>query len=131
MVDTLGLVLKAFVTEAHYSDSQVARWLLGGLGQRFPSLRKLWADNNYRGTLVEWVAQHCPFALSIVERPPGIKGFQLVAHRWVSERTFAWLNTYRRLSKDYEYLMCNADATIYVAMIHLMTRRLARLDAPS
>src|SRR5713226_1828982 len=44
------------------------------------------------------------------------------------ERTFSWFGNYRRLSKDYEYLVYNADAMIYAAMVHLMTRRLARSE---
>jgi len=53
-------------------------------------------------------------------------GFQILPKRWIVERTFAWLGRYRRLSKDYEALPQTSEALIYVAMIHLMVRRLAR-----
>jgi putative transposase len=56
-------------------------------------------------------------------------GFQVIPRRWVSERTFAWLGNYRRLSKDYEYWVYTSDALIYAAMVHVMVRRLARLQA--
>jgi putative transposase len=36
-----------------------------------------------------------------------------------------WLSHYRVLSKDYEVLPRNSEAVVYVAMIHLMVRRLA------
>jgi len=39
IVDSLGLVLKAFVTEAHYQDREVACWLLPTLPARFPRLQ--------------------------------------------------------------------------------------------
>jgi putative transposase len=42
------------------------------------------------------------------------------------ERTFGWLNRYRRLSKDDEFVTQTSETMIRVAMIHLMTRRLAR-----
>jgi putative transposase len=41
------------------------------------------------------------------------------------ERTFAWLSTWRRLSKDYEVLPSSEQAWIFLAMIRLMLRRLA------
>lgn len=40
------------------------------------------------------------------------------------ERTFGWLNRYRRLSKDYEQQSASSKAMIQVAMISLMLRRL-------
>ena len=55
--------------------------------------------------------------------------FQVLPRRWVVERTFAWLGKYRRLSKDYEALTDTSETFIYVAMIHLMVRRLARTCA--
>jgi putative transposase len=50
----------------------------------------------------------------------------LLPRRWVVERTFGWLSHYRVLSKDYEVLPRNSEAVVYVAIIHLMVRRLAR-----
>jgi putative transposase len=43
----------------------------------------------------------------------------------VVERTLAWLGRYRRLSKDYEAWPQTSEAFLYMAMIHLMLRRLA------
>lgn len=127
MVDTQGLVLKAFVTEANYHDGTVGSWLLPLLIQRFPRLQTLWADSAYRG---EFVEQAQAYGLAVeITNPAGGTGFQPVPWRWVVERTFAWLGNYRRLSKDYEYWVATSDAMIYVAMIHLMVRRLARLQA--
>ena len=45
--------------------------------------------------------------------------------RWIVERTLAWLGHNRRMSKDYERLPESSEAFIYVAMSHLMARRLA------
>ena len=41
---------------------------------------------------------YCKSIMQIKEQ----KGFQVLPKRWVVERTFAWLNGSRRLSKDYE-----------------------------
>jgi tetratricopeptide (TPR) repeat protein len=71
----------------------------------------------------QWVQATCGWLLRTVLRPVGVKGFVLLPRRWVVERTFGWLYRYRRLSKDYEYLISVSETMIVVAMIHLMARR--------
>jgi putative transposase len=56
--------------------------------------------------------------------PP--QGFQVLPRRWVVERTIAWIDHNRRMSKDYERLPESGEAFIYVAMSRLMLKRLAR-----
>jgi hypothetical protein len=51
-----------------------------------------------------------------------------IPKRWMGERTFAWLGRYRRLSQEYEYWPQTSAAMMRVAMIHLMIRRLARMQ---
>jgi putative transposase len=128
VVDTEGFILKAFVSEAHYYDGKVGIWLLPDLIERFPRLKKLWADGTYAGEFVEQ-ARAVGIDVEITTRLSDLPGFQVVPRRWVSERTFGWLGNYRRLSKDYEYWVYTSDARIYAAMVHLMVRRLARLQA--
>jgi transposase len=53
-------------------------------------------------------------------------GFHVLKWRWIVERTFAWLSTWRRLAKDYELLPSSEEAWIYLAMIRIMLRRLAQ-----
>ena len=63
--------------------------------------------------------------LEVVRRPEGSQGFVLLPKRWVVERTLAWLNQNRRLSKDYEELPSTSETFVYVAMTRLMLKRLA------
>ena len=44
--------------------------------------------------------------------------------RWISERTFAWLDKNRRLSKNYEGTKRTVKSMIVLAFIRLITRRL-------
>ena len=62
--------------------------------------------------------------MEIIKRSDQAKGFVLLPKRGVVERTFGWFGKYRRLSKDYEYLTTSSEAMIYVAIIHLMVRRI-------
>jgi putative transposase len=128
LVDTLGLVWLVVVTAASTQDRDGARTLLAVLATRLRRLRVIWADGGYAGALVAWVhglRQWGKVRLELVPRSAQGKGFQRLPHRWIVERTFGWLNRWRRLSKDYEYLTETSQCTIYVAMIYLMTRRLA------
>lgn len=120
------MLLKVFVTEASYHDGTVARWLVDLLPKAYPRLKKIWADAAYRGQFAERAAQ-LGIDVEIVLRSDDQQGFEVQPRRWVVERTFGWLNHYRRLSKDYEYWVQSSDATVYAAMTHLMVRRLARL----
>ena len=88
-------------------------------------LTLIWAEGGYAGKLIAWVKDICGWRLEIVKRSDDVKGFKVVPKRWIVERTFAWLYRYRRLSKDYEYLVSSSENMIYIAMIQLMLRRLA------
>lgn len=56
-----------------------------------------------------------------------VEGFKVLPKRWIVERTFAWLNKYRRLSKDYEYLTDTSEAILLLAMTRTMLKRLEKL----
>jgi putative transposase len=124
------LLLAVVVTAASVQDREGAKPLLEVLRHQFSRLRLIWADQAYAGDLLAWVWRLRPrrkVRVEIVKRPKGVKGFQRLPWRWLVERTFGWLGRYRRLSKDYEYLTQTSETMIYVAMIRLMVRRLARL----
>jgi putative transposase len=128
LVDVLGLVLIAVVHPADIQDRDGARLVLTLLRKTFTRLRLIWADGGYAGQLLDWVRKlrtRNRLELEIVKRSDDVKGFKLLPHRWVVERTFGWLGRHRRLSKDYEYLPATSETVIYIAMIGLMLRRLA------
>lgn len=125
VVDTLGLLLTVLVHSADIQDYHAAPAVLWRLHGRFPRLRRIWADASYAG-LVGWVRRVCHWTLEIVRRPEETKGFAVLPRRWVVERTFAWLGRYRRLSKDYEQLPQSSESMILLAMINLMSCRLAK-----
>ena len=129
LVDTLGLILLVCVHPANLQDRDGARLLLATLRARFGWLRCIWADGGYAGTLISWVRALRPrrgTRLVIVQHHRKLSHFAVLPKRWIVERTFAWLGRYRRLSKDYERTTSSSEAHIYLAMIRLMTRRLAR-----
>lgn len=128
LVDVLGLVLAVVVHRANLSEQAGAKLLLQRAAQKgFDLLQLIWADGGYHGQpLADWVLSLAGWVLHIVKRCDDLAGFQILPRRWVVERTFAWLGRYRRLSKDYEELPETSEAFIYIAMVHLMLKRLAR-----
>lgn len=126
LVDTMGLLLSVVVLAANIQDRDGAKTVCTHARRKLPRLRLLWADGGYAGKLVDWVYDTCHWLLTIIKRSDTAKGFVLLPRRWVVERTFAWLGNYRRLSKDYEFLPATSEAMIYLAMSHVMVRRLAR-----
>jgi putative transposase len=152
LVDTEGFVLTVRVHPADIMDRDGVKLLLTeSLPTAFPRLRHVWLDAGYNGRNKgkDWIEQTFGWSAEIVQHPPRYKkvwvpkdipddqidwskyrpppGFRVLPRRWVVERTFAWQAQNRRLSKDYERLCPTSEALIYLAMIRLMLRRLARL----
>lgn len=152
LVDTEGLVLKAKVHSAKVPDQDGIKLLLKSARVLLTSLSHLWVDAGYQGRGKEWVEQELRLSVKVVHRTPKPtpektariwaqewakegrqidwqkllphRGFELLARRWVVERTFSWLSQNRRLSKDYERLCVTSEAFVYVAMTRIMVRRL-------
>jgi transposase len=124
LVDTQGRLLGALVVGADWSEQQGARELLARLLPQWPRLRKLWADQGYRG-LEEWLQREYGVELEIVSRAPEQRGFVPLPRRWVVERSIAWTDRCRRLAKEYEHLAESSLAMIYLAACHLLLKRLA------
>lgn len=127
LVDTLGLLLVVIVTVADVQDRDGAKLLFRKLLGSCKKVRRIWVDGGYRGELLNWVKVNFKFVLAVVLRSDEQKGFVLLPRRWMVERTFAWLNHHRRLSKDYEVFPKTSEAFIIIAMTRLMLRRLQPL----
>lgn len=109
--------------------------------KRIKSLSLIWADGAYRRAFLKEGLEDLGIILTVVgetksgywvqkdkiqELKPAGKGFQVQPRRWVVERTFAWLNRNRRLSKDYEYLTEISESYLYIGMIRILLRRLIK-----
>jgi putative transposase len=128
-VDTLGLLLAVVVHGADWQDQEGAQWVIEKLGEQFKRIKVVFGDAAYgRAGLPDWVRRTFGWILQTVLRPVGGKGFVVLPKRWIVERTFAWLARHRRHSKDYEKTTASSEAITYIAMIGLMSKRLANLQ---
>ncbi|WP_371823155.1 MULTISPECIES: IS5 family transposase [Microvirga] len=140
LVDPQGTLLKNKVHPADIHDRAGAELLLEGLEHLFPAVELMWADTAYRG-LKDWLCRALGWKLSIPQRwwSGGVwsrptrsrrraRGFQVLARRWVVERTISWLTTNRGLAKDYERLVETREMLLYPAMSRILLRRLTRKE---
>ncbi|MFS0518900.1 IS5 family transposase [Nostoc sp. UIC 10607] len=127
LVDSQGLLLKVIVSEANAPERVLAAYALMELLEEHPELldkvEVIWVDSGYDGdkfALSVWLMIQAH--VEVIRRTD--QEFKVLPKRWVVERTFAWFNQYRRLSKDYERLPEMSEAAIYAVMTRIMLRRL-------
>ncbi len=125
MVDTLGLLLVVVVHAASLSDTEGALDVGAQLRGRFPRLRLVWADQNYRQTMIDWFHSGLDCMVEVVTRIAE-PGFQVLPKRWLVERTLGWFNRSRLLSKEYDVYVEVSEYWVYLASIQVMMRRIAR-----
>lgn len=129
VVETLGLLLIVFVHSASIQDGTGGFQTLQKLFDKIKHsvynshcrLKLIWADAAY-AYIVEKVRQHFGWKLDIVRRSDKVKGFELLPHRWIVERTFGWLGRYRRLSRDFEHTVSSSESVVYIASIRRMLK---------
>lgn len=127
VTDTIGLLVGLVVHSAGIQDRDGAPDVLKAIVSRYPSLRHLFADGGYAGPKLQDALKSLGrWTVQIIKRSDTAEGFEVLPRRWVVERTFAWLNRCRRLSKDWEKTIASAEAWILIAHIRRVTRYLAK-----
>lgn len=117
-------LIGVLVTEANGSERLGAVVVLHEAVDKLSKLKVVWVDQGHSGkNLARAVKQVCgdSVQVEVIERKS--KEFEILPKRWIVERTFGWLNRFRRLSKDYELDTDMSTAMIYGSLIRLMTRR--------
>ncbi len=125
VVDSRGFLIGVLVTEANTSDRLGAVVVLEESQDKLSQLEVVWVDQGYSGkNFARAVQQVCGegVRVEVIQRQAG--SFEVLPKRWIVERTFGWLNRFRRLSKDYEVYSEVSEAMIYGSLMRLMLRRL-------
>ena len=127
ITDTLGLILHVIVHTADIQDRDGAPDLLKAIRYRFPWLRHVFADGGYAGAKLRGALRgQGDWTIAIIKRSDTAKGFEVLPHRWVVKRAFAWIGRCRRLAKDWEQSISSATTWAYIVNVRILTRRLAR-----
>lgn len=120
-VDTQGNVVAAGITAANVHDKPGAltvREQVEDLGR----VKKIVADGAYQG--IPPFTAHGRIEWEIVEKKAASR-FKVLPKRWIVERTLAWLNNFRRLSKDYEKSTLMSKAMILMSSIFITLNKLS------
>ncbi|MGB3676129.1 MAG: IS5 family transposase [Candidatus Nanopelagicales bacterium] len=122
LVDSLGLLVAVLITSAYVSDIAGGHQLLRRARLTNSMLGVVRADSGYQG--LDKRAARLRLKIEIVKNPSR-HTFIPVKHRWVVERSLAWLSAYRRLGKrDLEHTIIAAETWVKVASIGMMLARL-------
>ena len=127
-VDTLGYLLAAQVTPADQQEraqvESLAREVQEVTGE---TVKVAFVDQGYTGEEPAAAAKAEGIDLQVIKLPEAKKGFVLLPRRWVVERSFGWVNRFRRLARDYERLPETLEGLHFVVFTILMLGNAASL----
>lgn len=102
----MGNLLAVVVHAADIHDTKAGIWAAKKAFETYPSIQRFCADAGYRKTFEQDVSNALGLGVDISVR---IKPeWEVLPKRWIVERSLAWINNSRRLSKDYEISVCSA-----------------------
>ena len=88
---------------------------------KYPSLEGVSADEGYRKTTENFVQHQLKKQIEISKKITN--EWSVLAKRWVVERTFSWLNHFRRLAKDFQISLSSAEAFIIISHAAILLQR--------
>ena len=122
---------KGYPTNLTDNQWQILEKILDPTRRRFPRLRKILADGGYQGeTLANIVKKDLGCELSVVLRPnESSKKFSVIPKRWIVERSFSWLENFRRVAIDYEFFSESSLAMLQIAFSAIMLKKITLMKS--
>lgn len=123
LVDVLGIIMGCRVHRADLQEQITGKKILDQLPEPYEKgLEKIIADKAYQRAFLEHAEVYHGIKVQINDQKK--TGTNMKPQRWVVERTFAWLNHYRRMSRDYERKVENSESMLYLSMIPILLPRI-------
>jgi len=121
--DTLGLPHAISATTANVTDRDGALEMIAAFRSRLPGILKLLCDGGYTGEAFGTAVHELIGAVVEIAKRSELHKFVVIPRRWVVERTFGWLDKYRRFWKNCERYTDNLLQLIVLAFIRLILNR--------
>jgi len=119
--DIMGNLLVIKVHAANIHDTMGGCHVYQASKIKYPSLIGCCADAGYRGTFVNFVKTKYGETVTIPEKKS--KEWRILHNIWRVERTFAWANWSRILSKDYEIKAVYQENVFMISHLHSLLKR--------
>ena len=89
VVDTQGYLLSVKVHAANKHDSKMGFEVLETMKYDYSRMKKIYADGDYRGELIENVKNKLEYEMEITLRSDKDTEFKPLPKRWIVKRTFS------------------------------------------
>jgi transposase len=123
-VDVLGLPYSVFVTTANITDRNGAIEMFSQPNfHNVPTLKKILCDGGYTGEDFAKEIKVLTGAEVEIAKRSELHKFVVMPKRWIVERSFGWLDKYRRLRKNCERLIETTLSMVKLAFVSLLLRR--------
>ena len=122
-VDTLGLPNAIRVTTANVTDREGALEMLERYAPKLSSIIKVLCDGGYTGDpFADAIMALLNASVEIAKRSE-LHKFVVLPKRWIVERTFSWLDHFRRLWKNCERKLHTTHQMVTLAFISVLLKR--------
>ena len=119
----MGLPHAISISCANKSDRKGAVKMVSSHLESLFSIKKFIVDGGYTGeNFAKEIKELCHAEVEVVKRKKAHE-FEVLAIRWIAERSFGWLEKYRRLWKNSERKLSASLQMTTLAFISILIRR--------
>ncbi|AHA69701.1 transposase [Bacillus thuringiensis] len=122
-VDTNGLIHAIEITTANITDREGAIQMCERHKKTLGKVTHILCDGGYTGpSFAQSIKETINCSVEIIKRSE-LHKFVVLPKRWIVERTFAWLENYRRLWKNCERTLENSRQSCLLAGVAILLKR--------
>ncbi|MGN1411505.1 MAG: IS5 family transposase [Oscillospiraceae bacterium] len=123
IVDTMGLPHAIMITTANTGDRDGAIKMVMSNLENLSNVKKFLVDGGYIGDkFSDTIKEICGAEVEVIKRGETHK-FIVLPKRWIVERTFGWINHYRRLWKNCERFLKTSYSMLVLSFISIFIKR--------